>query len=273
MATLADFYKSVAGSGGVYTLALTSNTTATTAATATTGFVSFQIVGNQIGSVWPNTIAELQTTNGPDNTALVNIMATATVARGSATALIYKVGSVNFTATGNRFTHDAATFPLLRDEMGLSNQPQAYLPFLRVTTAITGVSPVIRLQTATGGAGYVDQDGVNVIGTTSISIPLSLVGTCYFLPLNTGSACRDILQVRVDTAATGGVAEVWMYEELVANQTVVAGAGIYDVFGGSGLNLAPAKPAMATAGSATTLFVTTNYSNAAASLAIMQMGT
>ena len=265
MTTLANIYQGLAQSGCRWCLSLSSTTTATTAATATSGFFSFQLIGNSIGSTWPNTLQSLSAGGSP----IVSLQSTNTVARGGTIALIYKIGTLNFSAIGNGFTHDAAVFPLLRDELNTISQPQAYLPFIKITTALTGTPPIIRLQTATGGAGFVDQDGANVVGTISITVPLSVIGSCYFLPLTNANAARDIIQIRVDTAATAGAAEVYMYEEVTINQTIVAGAGVYDSIGGSGLNIVSTLPAIATSGSVVSSLVYANYSNAAVTQSII----
>jgi hypothetical protein len=267
MPNLADIYQSLTQSGCRWCLNLGTTTTATTAATATTGFFSFQLIGNSIGSTWPNTLQSLSANGSP----LVSLQSTNTVGRGGTIALIYKIGTLNFSTVGNGFTHDTATFPLLRDELNTLNQPQAYLPFLKITTAITGTAPIIRLQTSAGGAGFVDQDGANVIGTTSITVPISVIGSCYFLPLNNATATQDIIQIRIDTAATTGVAEVYMYEEIAINQTIVAGAGVYDVIGGSGLNITTTVPAIATTGSVVSSLVYVNFSNAAVTQSIIEL--
>jgi hypothetical protein len=270
MTFLADLYKNIATSGGTWCFNTSVVSAATTAATATTGRFSFQIQGQAIGSTWPGTTQQFQI---PTNIVpVLTLMSTNSVGRGGATAVIYKVGTVSFTSTGNAFTHDAATFPLLQAELGQANQPQAYLPFLKITTAITGTSPVIRLQTATGGPGIVTESGGALAGTTSITVPLASIGSCFFLPLDTATAARDITQIRVDTASTAGAAEVWMYSEVSLAQTSVAGASVQDIIGGSGLDVNFVGVATATSGVVTSQYVAINYSNAAVTQTLIQFG-
>ena len=62
-----------------------------------------------------------------------------------------------------------------------------------------------------------------------------------------------------------------MYEEVTINQTIVAGAGVYDIIGGSGLNIVSTLPAIATSGSVVSSLVYANYSNAAVTQSIIEL--
>jgi hypothetical protein len=232
-----------------------------TAAGSSSGFLAMTISGQSIGSTYPTTIQEFQTPAGitADTFNILNFQSPTVAGRGSGIARIYKVGTLNLTATGDQFTHDAATFPVTRTEMNVASTALQLIPFIQVTTALTGFAAAFQLQTNAGGAGYKNQVGTSVIGTKTFTFPsaTTAVGSSYFLTMNDADyACTDIIQIKVTTAATAGACDVFLFEDLGLCQGQTAGASIYDNVVGSGVRLTNTTPAVATSGTATSYFVT-----------------
>jgi hypothetical protein len=184
-------------------------------------------------------------------------------------AYIYTIGTVNLSATGDQFTHDAATFPLLRTEFGESSKAITLIPVVYINDAGTTTAPVFSMKTNAGGTGYVDQDGNNSVSTLTMTLPsaTAAVQSGYIFRLNPGdSGVQDVVQIDVDTAGTS-VTGVIFGLELLADITVFAGAGLADMVAG-GLGYADLKPAVATSGTATAVLgiVTLGATNATATI-------
>lgn len=166
----------------------------------------------------------------------------------------YKIGTLNFAATGDQFTHDAATFPILRSYFGQASQPVPLIPILQVTTQVTTTEPRFRLQTNAGGAGYVNQAGTSVVGTYTMGLKNMPKATSFamIMPLETNDAAvRDITQIRIDTAASAGAAAIWGFEPLMHMGSFESRTFAWRdaVFGGMGMM--PYNPGAATSGTAT----------------------
>lgn len=235
-----------------------STATAPTTAAVLSGSITLLTSGGTIGTTYPSTIVGM-----PDSkNSTVNMMHTqsmflaSTALRGSGIARFYRAGTLDLTTTGNRFTHDSATFPLLRKIMGQASQPLALIPVIQITTATTGVAPVIRLETFGGTAGYTDQDGNATIGNIDFTFPAiaTNVNSWYTLRLNTGDwAVRDINQINVVTSSTTGAATIWLMELINPVQSAVLLPTLFDPVFGSAFIPTNVNPAVATTGTATSL--------------------
>lgn len=232
-----------------------------TAGAAASGYFTAQIRGNELTSTLPGTIDGWPRSPSPPNCiALSSLACLATNGSGAQfSGWIYKIGTVNLAATGNQLTHDAATFPVLRTRWGAASQAVPLIPLLQITTATTTTAPVLRLRTAGGAAGYVNQDGTSVIATKTMTMPAAATanGSTYIWRLEDGDvAVQDITNVEVTTAGATGAATVWGLELLHTPHTWQ----IYEVTNHDslygGLSYANLAPAVATSGTATAILTT-----------------
>lgn len=250
VATLDDILKQQARGKYVVRMGVTTANTAITAAAASSGFIGLNFTGNTIGTTLPNTFGEFLIPAGitGDLWSIASADGFSGAARGWMFARIYKVGTVNLTATGNQFTHDAATFPLVRTEFGVSSTAQALWPVIQVTTALTTTAAALTMT-------YVNQGGTSVTGTRTFTFPSATTtqGSAYFLPLEQGDwACRDISAINIATASATGAATVWLMEQLEPTYNVFTGPLTADYISGHGLAVANQTAAVATSGTATT---------------------
>jgi hypothetical protein len=165
----------------------------------------------------------------------------------------YKLGTLNLAATGDQFTHDAATFPVLRTRLGQASQAVPLRPLVQITTACSVTAPIFILRTAAGAAGYVDEDGNSVIGTKTMTMPsvTTAVQSTYLFRLEDGdSAITDITAIEVTTASSTGAATIWGFEELGTVPAVIGSEGGYRDAVFSGLRMATMNSAVATSGTA-----------------------
>ena len=240
-------------------------TTANTAAAAASGLSSLALTGNTIGSTYPSTLASFQQPPAMSGDYInVATIQGVTATRGSGFVRVYLAGTLNLTATGDQFTHNAATFPLLRTIYGAASQPVALIPILQLTTATSVTAPAFQIQTNAGGAGYVNQSGTNEIGTKTFTFPAAATanGSCFFLRLNdTDYAARDITQIKVTTASTTGAANIWLMEHIGDAQGVFAATSYYDPIMDAGLRATTLTPAVATSGTASSRLLLSNVNN------------
>lgn len=268
VATSADILIQQAAGKYVFRASNTAVTTASTAANATSGFVNMQFSGGNPGTTFPNTIASIE---GPSNVAsdwmLLNLLASPVTGRHSGIGRIYRLGTCNFTALGEAFTPDAATFPLLRSEMGASNVPQSFIPIMQVTATTGGAAVQFQIRNAGSTAGYVNAQGTTVVGTKTFVFPSAstLVNSTYFLPLNDGDySCRTITNIACTVSGANAFATIWLFEDLGIGQSLVAGAALTEQLYGSGLRVTQCAPATATSGTATSALIAYNIGNTAA---------
>lgn len=171
---------------------------------------------NAVGSTVYATIQGFPTPAGmPSPTRLLQFTATAGLT-GVSFALVraYLVGTLNLAATGNQFTHDAATFPILKNQMGASSALNLF-PLLVVTTATTTTAPAFIVKDSGGTAGYKNQAGSGVVGTKTFTFgnAATAVGTSMVLKLEDGdSAVQDITQIDVTIASSTGAASLYLCE-------------------------------------------------------------
>lgn len=246
--------------------------TASTAATSTSNYNSINLLPNSIGGTFGTTQAGLA---GPATLSGIygnffSYITQSNSTRACSIVRAYKLGTLNLAATGDQFTHDAATFPILRDNWNGANQPVNLIPFIQITTALTTTAAAFQLQTNAGAAGYTNQAGSSVIGTKTFTMPsaTTAVGSGFILRLENGdSAIRDINQIKVTTAAATGAADVWGLELLDYTVSHIATAAMTDSLN-TGLYLAPINPGVATSGTATS-FLTLAGTTATATTGVM----
>lgn len=221
-----------------------------TAAAAASGGFTCGINFNGIGTS-PTSIKFAPTTS-PIRMLGVNIGNSQ--GRGLFLVHLYKIGTLALNATGDQFTHDAATFPILRTQFGETSKPLSLTPLIQITTATTTTIAVFTIKTNAGGTGYTDQDGNATVGTKTFTMPnaATAVRSTFFLRLESNdSGVRDIAQIAVSTAAAAGAATIWGAEFLAAIPSHIASTGAYmDSLYGTfqPMNL---TPGLATSGTAT----------------------
>lgn len=255
--TKLDPFLNKAAGRGFEMVALTTTGGSTTAAAATSGNFTIRLNVNAIGSTTPSTLQSIPMPPSLGTNLfhkMTNLVSTS--ARSGYLANLYKIGTLNLAATGDQFTHDSATFPLLRTVYGQSSQPISLIPIIYVTTATATTAPVIRMRTAAGAAGYVDQDGNSIVGTRTITFPAAAtaVESGFIFRLESGdSGVRDISNIEVTTAGTAGAATIYGMEIIAPTWTPISGTGstMDSMFGG--LSVGDMYPAVATSGTATSL--------------------
>lgn len=236
----------------------------TTAAALASGSLSVQLQFNSIGSTLPTTLVGFQLPPTLSNELFfTRAQANNNVGAGWTywVARLYKIGTMVLSATGDQFTHDAATFPVLRTQFGEASKPLSLLPIIYLTVATQTTAPVISLRTAAGGAGYVDQDGNSTIGTASnFTFPnaITAIESAFVLRLNDGdSGVRDISAIQVVTASGGAGKNATIFGvELIAPLSQVSDQTTYcldAVFGG--LAMYDLEPAAATSGTVTSYLI------------------
>lgn len=229
-----------------------------TTATVNSGGMTINVSAMQIGTTYPNTIIGFHESKKPSaNLMLIQDMLRGNGANASSfNVRLYRAGTLSLTSTGNQFTADSATFPLLRTQFGQANQPIALIPVIQVTTATSVTAPVIQLATSGGGAGYTDQDGNATVGNVNFTFPAAAtaVSSWYRLRLNVGDyACRAINQINVVTASTTGAATIWLMELLSPVQSLVSAPATFDALFGSAFMPSNINPAVPTSGSVTSI--------------------
>ena len=122
-----------------------------TAGAAASGFFTVQLRPNSIGTTLPSTLRSYSSpTCSEEMYAMLSCygISSTSATMGSYLAIAYKIGTLDMTATGDKFTHDAATFPILRTKFGAASQPINLIPVVFITTATATTAPVFRLRTA-----------------------------------------------------------------------------------------------------------------------------
>lgn len=225
-----------------------------TAGVAASGFMTagfnFNALGTNQSLILPPALA------GPAR--LTSVMMTNSQARCLYLARAYLIGTLSPTATGDRFTHDTATFPLLRTVFGAASTAITLLPMIRVTTATTTTAAIFTIKNAGSTTGYTNQAGTTVVGTKTFTMPnvATALGSAFVLRLEEGdSGVRDIASINVGTAAAAGACDVLGVELLgLLPMHLASGAAIADYVYGT-LSPADLKPATATSGTVTSNLV------------------
>jgi hypothetical protein len=271
LATRADILKFMGRGLGMVQGNNNASTSSGTSAAAGSGFFSASLGLNLVGTTYPSPLVGFPLPPGLPNELFGTCIGVSTNSSTKPCYLcrFYLIGTLNMAATGDQFTHDAATFPLTRKELGQSAQPVSLIPMVHITTATATTAPIFRLRTVAGAAGYTDQDGNSVIGTVTMTMPAAATNqhSCYIIRLEyQDSGIRDISNIEVTTAGSAGAANIWGVELLMPAPMPLGGSGyIYDAVYG-GLGMCDLAPAVATSGTVTSylgmiLFATSASSN------------
>jgi hypothetical protein len=184
---------------------------AITAVAVASGGLSGGLHWNAVGTTLHSTLVGFVLQPGASVNRLIGFTAISNRAIGHSIVNLYQVGTLNLTTSSGEFTHDAATFPILRTKMGQASQPIALTPYIYITTATLTTAAVFTID-------YVNQDGASVTGTIATTLPATntAVGTLLRLPLEAGdSGVRDITDVKITTpAVTTGAATIFLAEIL-----------------------------------------------------------
>lgn len=257
-----DIFANIAKGSGYFFPGICAAFGVQTAAAAGSGFYNVEMSFNGLGTTTPGTLVGFPIPPGITNDLSLMMTHMSSALSGSSRGIylgrVYRIGAIDLTATGDKFTHDAATFPILRTQLGQASQALSLIPITYVTTALTTTAAVFQLQTNAGAAGYKNQDGSSIIGAKTFTFPSATTSTTsgYQLRLEDGdSAITDIIQVKVTTAAATGACDIYGLELLGPlgglNQQYPS---VYDsVFGG--LSLSNITPGTATSGTATSYLV------------------
>lgn len=254
--TRADIMQKLA-SGLGYTTAfqVTSGATSTTAAAAASGFFTTRLLLNTLGSTIPTTLQGVPIPPSPPASLhVLGAMLSSSVAWAAWLCRLYVIGTVDLTATGDKLTHDAATFPVLRTQFGVASSPVSLLPVFYLTTATTIVAPVFRLRTAAGASGYTNQAGGSIVGSRTMTLPnvSTTINSAFVMRLEQGdSGVQDITKVEVTTAGTTGAGTMFGVELLVPISGGVTGSTWQSNVFTNGLHMADLAPAVATSGTVT----------------------
>lgn len=189
----------------------------TTAATTASGNINQIFHYNSVGSTLYSTLVDIPIQAGLTSSPLRLKSFSMGSNRAASYQLVrlYKIGTANL-ATGT-FTHDAATFPINKTQMG-SSQALDLIPFIQVTTAPATTAPAFTFT-------YTNQADASVTGSTTFTFPsaTAAVGSCYMMRLETGdSAVHDISAMSFSATGSAGAATIWGAE--IFGQSVVAGA-------------------------------------------------
>lgn len=225
---------------------------AQTAGTTQSGNLTVQMLSHGIGATIPSARVGLDSLMPPGvfgggrDVRLAYVRSQGTRVNSYGIANFVKLGSIDFTATGQRFTHHASTGPYLKKQMG-QNAPVAGPLLLDFQVAMSGFAAVISTFT------FVDQDGNTVVNNLTWTAPAASVtlGSGLTLPLDApASGARDLVSVNVSTAATTGVADVYLLEhlEFASQQSVPVEVQQDAVFGGFAPELM--NPPVASSGTA-----------------------
>jgi hypothetical protein len=251
-----DLIKNMAKGKGIMLPTVSSGAGGTTAAIATSGHVQVEFTLGP-GSSYPGTLVGIDLPGAAGTLPNELFMSFATtsmsISMGAWLVRYYLIGTLDLTGTGDKFTHDAATFPVLRTKYGEASKPVTLLPLIYTTTALTGTAAAFELKTNAGGAGYVDQDGNNVVGTKTFTFPSATTAVqSAFLALtnNDTFGVQDITQIKVGTAASAGAASIYGVELIAPLGTTVNRANPNDTIF-SGIQMGDLQQATATSGTVT----------------------
>ena len=242
------------GHTGIY---IASQTAGVTAGNAGSGFFTAILTANLVGTTYPGTLVSMQIPPAPPQPLFTTIASSVTASgRPAFFVRFYLLGTLNLAATGNQFTHNAATFPLLRTQLGVASQPITLLPMIYITTATATTAPIFRLRTVAGAAGYVNQLGNSIVGTRTMTMPLAatVAQSGFIIRLEAGdSGIQNITNIEVTTAGSAGAASIYGIELLSPFNQLNSGwlHKNDQMFGG--LSMVDLVPAVATSGTVTSI--------------------
>ena len=225
-------------------------TGATTSSNSASGNHTLQVILNTIGSTLWSSLVGINLQSGiSDPLRLTLFHNSSTRATTHILVRLYKLGTVDLTTSTSEFTHDSATFPVLRTVMGQASQPIELLPIILLTTATTTTPAVLSMN-------YTDQDGNSVTGTKTLTLPAAAtaVGSCYMLPLEEGdSGVRDVTDIVVTTPAGAGAASIYGVEIIAFGSTISTSVSTNKDSLHRGFSLPSMTPAVPTSGTLTSL--------------------
>lgn len=260
----ADIFKRMAKGQGYSTFTMMGAPGNPTGGSTNSGFYTMTLMSNNIGTTEPNTKQTIPLPTGLTRLRIVEFYHANNNVGQNFLARFYKLGTLNLAATGDQFTHDSATFPLLRTQFGAASQPVTLIPLLQISTATTTTAAQLQLQTNAGAAGYTNQDGSTVIGGKTFILPsaTTAIHSTLLLWLNDGdTGVQDINQIKVAVAAAAGAANVWGMEVIAASTTPQASTASADDLVFSGLSLQDILPAAPTSGTLTSFLGVINLNS------------
>lgn len=222
----------------------------TTAATSGIGNLNQILHYNTVGTTLYSTLQDIPIQGGLTGSPLRLKNFAITANRATITTLVraYKIGTVNL-ATG-AFTHDAATFPINKTQMG-SSQALDLIPIIQITTAPATTAPAFTFT-------YSNQADASIVGATTNTLPsaTTAVGSCYMLRLETGDNCvHDITAMSFSATGTAGAATIWGIEPFGQAINVTSAAiGAKNALL-KGISIPNINPGTATSGTASTQLV------------------
>jgi hypothetical protein len=229
-----------------------------TSAAAGSGFISGSIALNAIGTSYPGTrIGVPVPAPASQLFTVANFMTCNSVTRGGTYGRFYELGTLSLTATGNQFTHANTFTSLTRTRYG-QTLPINMIPLIYVSTATTTTAPILRLRVDASTAGYTDQDGNGVIGTTDFTFPnvATATGSTYILMLESGdTSVQDIIGIDVTTASSTGAAVIMGFEPIALVTSLAGGQTSFTDAVFSGYGMTDEQPAVVNTGTAVTSYL------------------
>lgn len=222
----------------------------TTAAGLTSGNINQIFLYNSIGTTLYSALQDMPIQAGLTASPLRLKNFTAGANRPAAIQLVraYKLGTVSL-STGT-FTHDAATYPVTKTQMGTS-QALDLIPFIQITTAPATTAPAFTFS-------YTNQADAAITGTVVNTLPsaTAAIGSCYMLRLESGdSAIHDVTVMSFSATGTAGAATIWGVEtfgQAIVPVTTAQSAKNSLV---KGISIPDVNPATATSGTASTQLI------------------
>jgi len=245
---------------GVATPYITILTGTITASTAASGNMDGGLSSNNIGTTLTGTMRSIPIpATGAPTRMMMNVQDPYNSIHPGFLAFFYKIGTLDLTATGDKFTHDTATFPITRTLYGQATQPLDLIPLVQISTATTTTAAVFTIKNAGNTTGYVNASGSTVVGTNAMTLPAAAtkLNTTLLMLLNAGdTGVRDITSINVGTSAAAGAATIWGMEIISPLGAPTASFSmLHDSITG-GINLANLQPGAATTGTATSFLGT-----------------
>jgi hypothetical protein len=242
---------------------------AVTAAAAASGSITGGLHWNAIGTTLHSTLVDFIEPTGAAANRVVGYTVQSTRVIGFHVVNLYQVGTLNLATSSGEFTHDSATFPILRTKMGQASQPIALTPYLYVTTATTTTAAILTID-------YTNQDGGSVTGTIATTLPATAtaIGTLIRLPLEIGdSGVRDITGINITTPASAGAATIYLAEIIDSSGAIVPHQAGFRNTTVRSPNIPLLTPGVATSGTATTRSTVRYFGSSGNTSSVVEMQT